>query len=780
MNTYKYIFRACNGTRIAQCSLLIALAFLCVSIVCVCVFYNFNALATNNIAFAEEEKELVRSNVNNGFCNDNLIQGNSIFIDSSSITPSSSMSANSWYCSNVSALTFTPSSNGLTITSSVGNVNLIYMFVPSDLGISNYCTFGSFVTYKADNNVCLTVYNNGSYSYKSYISSTNRTYYDITQYNNYNVLNGFGFTFDNANSSIRISFVKLEIGSTFSGLPLDNYSPNGYDAGYQDGLNAGGGSGSSSTDYSNISSTGIVRDNLVDNNDWSNVDYNLSVSSESRERIVRSQARSVDLTRATQQQLYTGTNFNAYINSFNGASGSLVDNTLTCTSGTLNLWYSVVSGSTPLLSNSTYTLTFGISHVSGDGFNNETGYLGVYVNGSAVELSDDFTDSSGAFITLTFTLSNLSNTQLNQVGFCLSVYDGCSVDIGWVKLEENDSFSGYVPKAYQLYGYNDGYNLGYNTGYVDGVETSSYASLIGYTQTDAVLFPDSVNETFVINGITYNIGYTYENPDLVNTFLPYGSGSGLYNSTTYCGIKIFDNMSVNCAFNVNLLLEPYLINNFNFSYYYFKVLLINNNNASDYSFINFLDACQVIGVHYFSRDFGYYRYNCKINIPSSNASYSVYLVYDYSALINSQLDAYASTFEFSALSGFIYTGIPEEDYGVGYDAGFRDGYDQGYGADAFQDGYVDGYDTGYDDGRSYADTLLEQATNNGYNNGYYEGRASTESYSFLSLIGAVFDAPISALTGLLNFNILGVNMLSFFLSIMSLALALFILKIVFK
>ena len=74
MNTYKNIFRACNGTRIAQCSLLVALAFLCVSIVCLCVFYNLNALASNNIAFAEEPEVEVRGyNSATGILADNLL-----------------------------------------------------------------------------------------------------------------------------------------------------------------------------------------------------------------------------------------------------------------------------------------------------------------------------------------------------------------------------------------------------------------------------------------------------------------------------------------------------------------------------------------------------------------------------------------------------------------------------------------------------------------------------------------------------------------------------------
>ena len=208
-------------------------------------------------------------------------------------------------------------------------------------------------------------------------------------------------------------------------------------------------------------------------------------------------------------------------------------------------------------------------------------------------------------------------------------------------------------------------------------------------------------------------------------------------------------------------------------------MLVNNANINDYTYFNFLDSSQVIGVHYFYYDVGYYRYCCKINIPSPSASYSVYLVFDFNYQ-DTGTNLYVSSFELSQLLGYVYTGIPDVDYGAGYDIGFQEGYNQGYGADAYQDGYQEGYDVGYDNGSILSEHDREIAVNEGYNAGYYEGRASGSSYSFMSLIGAVFDAPISALTGLLNFEILGTNMLSFFLSLMSLCIALFILKIVFK
>ena len=69
----------------------------------------------------------------------------------------------------------------------------------------------------------------------------------------------------------------------------------------------------------------------------------------------------------------------------------------------------------------------------------------------------------------------------------------------------------------------------------------------------------------------------------------------------------------------------------------------------------------------------------------------------------------------------------------------------------------EGYDLGYSAGKKYAQTVLSAGT-------------------FNSLITSVVDAPIKAVTGLLDFEILGQNMLSFLGALMALCLIVFILK----
>lgn len=64
-----------------------------------------------------------------------------------------------------------------------------------------------------------------------------------------------------------------------------------------------------------------------------------------------------------------------------------------------------------------------------------------------------------------------------------------------------------------------------------------------------------------------------------------------------------------------------------------------------------------------------------------------------------------------------------------------------------------------------------------FENGKRAGMTQANPYSFNALFGAVFDAPIQAITGLLDFDILGVNMKGLYLSLFTLALIIFVVKL---
>lgn len=95
-----------------------------------------------------------------------------------------------------------------------------------------------------------------------------------------------------------------------------------------------------------------------------------------------------------------------------------------------------------------------------------------------------------------------------------------------------------------------------------------------------------------------------------------------------------------------------------------------------------------------------------------------------------------------------------------YNAGVAEG--QGNLAQAKEDSFNKGYSEG---------------SSVGYNKGYSAGINDSNQYTFMSLIGAVFDAPISAFRGLFNFEILGVNMTALVSSLFALAVIVVIIRI---
>lgn len=72
--------------------------------------------------------------------------------------------------------------------------------------------------------------------------------------------------------------------------------------------------------------------------------------------------------------------------------------------------------------------------------------------------------------------------------------------------------------------------------------------------------------------------------------------------------------------------------------------------------------------------------------------------------------------------------------------------------------------------QNYGNQQYQQGQQAGYNKGYSAGLADGNGNSFLSLITAVVDAPITAFTSLLNFEILGFNLKNVVLSILTAAL----------
>lgn len=109
-----------------------------------------------------------------------------------------------------------------------------------------------------------------------------------------------------------------------------------------------------------------------------------------------------------------------------------------------------------------------------------------------------------------------------------------------------------------------------------------------------------------------------------------------------------------------------------------------------------------------------------------------------------------------------------------YNQGFNDGRTQG-----FNDGYHDGVEQGEQNKEQAVEQALQSGYQNGYNQGKTDGIASANDYTFLSLLGAVVDAPLNSITSFFDFNLLGFNMANFFWAIMTCIVILGVIKVIF-
>lgn len=99
-----------------------------------------------------------------------------------------------------------------------------------------------------------------------------------------------------------------------------------------------------------------------------------------------------------------------------------------------------------------------------------------------------------------------------------------------------------------------------------------------------------------------------------------------------------------------------------------------------------------------------------------------------------------------------------------YSEGYSQGFSAGFNVDrqeAINQSFADGQATGY---------------KNGYSAGLNEGVKINENGNFNSLMTAVVDAPVTVFSKLFNFEILGVNMLTFAQSLLTLCLTVTVVR----
>ena len=135
----------------------------------------------------------------------------------------------------------------------------------------------------------------------------------------------------------------------------------------------------------------------------------------------------------------------------------------------------------------------------------------------------------------------------------------------------------------------------------------------------------------------------------------------------------------------------------------------------------------------------------------------------------------------SFLSRFMSFGLSRsilisDNYDLGFQNGREVGFDEGYD-EGFDEGRGEGFDEGYADGKYDANNTVT-TTSASYNAGYNYGVESASTFTFNSLLSAVFDVPVRTLLSMLNFEILGVDMSGFFLSLITICVVLFVIRLI--
>lgn len=310
---------------------------------------------------------------------------------------------------------------------------------------------------------------------------------------------------------------------------------------------------------------------------------------------------------------------------------------------------------------------------------------------------------------------------LTRLGF--QVDTGSYLSLAWVKLEisfgaDDVGFTGYVP--YSKGTYDQGYDAGYNAGVTDGTQS-------GYDEG----YDDG-----------YNAGYTNGQVSVRDLF-------------TYS--------AVNIGHDPNDIYHCYVVNGD--SYQSYQDVYLGDIG---------LKFVPLSKMRYYGYDGGYYPIDLVLpedgeNIP--NVADSEYYL-EFSSVVEVGQWLLDNPTDF--LCSYIITGEMLPAVLVFSDLSGLSSFMSGAGY-LFDDFYNDGYDDGFSSG-----------DRNGYNRGYGVGfndgqvEALDGNYTFLGLIGSVIDAPISAFRGLLDFELLGVNMSSFVLAVMSLCVIIVIIRMVLR
>lgn len=401
---------------------------------------------------------------------------------------------------------------------------------------------------------------------------------------------------------------------------------------------------------------------------------------------------------------------------------------------------------------------------------------------------------------------NLKLERRNKVFACVSLAIFvlalfCSFLCAIILPVTNVASAGYIPSdstntQYTFYGFNqdfstDNMGLYYNLSYdCTGSTYDVFNNMIAW-RGDNIQWTNSNSDIFRVSVFGYVYGYLYvpkatpvHNPGSPTTYQKISAPFGLlsrYDSSNNLkyhtiGLLSFD---VNHLDTTPLAFIPFI-------YTRYRELLSNTadmrvafnftlRNAGDY----------YVAPSSLTRINTFYNYPVLAYRVGTGGGVPWYFAFDGFCLKSSSIPAGYTSYEFNYDS--TPSGLTDGSYhdvinflnncmSFGYRVSVNDlsgdfynsGYNNGYldAKEGFEEEKSNIYNSGFESGKIA-----------GYNDGYNAGKDVSDNYTFLGLIGAVFDAPIEAFKGLFNFDILGVNMQGFVLAMLTLAVIIIVIRI---
>lgn len=305
------------------------------------------------------------------------------------------------------------------------------------------------------------------------------------------------------------------------------------------------------------------------------------------------------------------------------------------------------------------------------------------------------------------------------------VYYGTQQGINEV-LNNPNIYNLYTETQYQQ-NYNDGYNL--------GLQVARYGVFGNYTA--EVLRGNVTANTPIEEPLQYHLNGLIFTNNVMQYYSEGSQTSGILTvDITFNNPLIFENDNDIQLFGSDVrsaVLNYTLIDNSGNEYKYTAsaTTIINENNERETTFTY---APQVIDGNYVTGAVPKGTYITGLFIQFTNP--------DYFSLSN------------------IYLHENDDSYDLGYELGFDQGFVQGSSLVNKQS-----YDKGYTEGNRV-----------GYQTGLSDGLNNPDRYTFLGLLTGVVSAPVNVLKDLFDFNLMGFNMLKFFLGCLTAVLILWLVR----